>query len=221
MCMYAKIFASMYDGTLATVGPWEALVTFQQLLVLADRFGDVDMTAEAISRRTTIPLELINRGIAELEKPDERSRRPDFDGRRIVRLAEHRDWGWHIVNHEHYRQIRSAEERREYHRAYMAQRRADDRAKRKSNGAGSHDEPPDESPVVERIPIIGGAEWEVRQSFVDELDRLYPRVDPQQTLREIRGWCLGNPSNLKTPRGVRKFIVGWFAREQDRHGRAP
>ena len=117
--MYAKLFSSMFTGSLATRGPWQAVVTFQQLLVLADRFGIVDMTPEAIARHTTIPLEIISAGIEALEAPDPDSRRPDADGRRIVRLDPERAWGWEIVNHAHYRQIRSAEERREYQRAYM------------------------------------------------------------------------------------------------------
>lgn len=121
--VYAKIFSSIYDGTLGTVGPWEALVTFIQMLVLSDKYGIVDMTPDAISRRTTIPLEIIKRGITALEQPDHHSRRSDFDGRRIVRLDEHRDWGWRIVNHAHYRAIRSAEERREYQRTYKRELR--------------------------------------------------------------------------------------------------
>jgi hypothetical protein len=51
--MYGKLFSQMYDGTLATKGPWQALVTFQQLIILADKHGIVDMTPEAIGRRTT------------------------------------------------------------------------------------------------------------------------------------------------------------------------
>jgi hypothetical protein len=73
--------------------------------------------------------------------------------------------------------------------------------------------------VVERIPIIGGQEWPVLKPFVEELDRLYPAVEPVQTLREIRGWCIGNPTKRKTKRGVRAFIVSWFAREQDKQSR--
>jgi len=88
--MLAKIFASMYDGTLASKGPWQALVTFQQLLILADAKGVVDMTIHAISRRTTVPLEIIREGILELEKPDHESRSPAEDGRRITRLSENR-----------------------------------------------------------------------------------------------------------------------------------
>lgn len=118
----------MYDGSLATVGPWEALVTFQQFIVLADREGFVDMTPEAISRRTIIPLEIIKKGIAVLEQPDAQSRDPGSDGRRIERIADHRDWGWKIINYAKYRLIRSADERREYMRAYMRDKQREKRA---------------------------------------------------------------------------------------------
>ena len=121
--MYGKIFASMYDGTLATRGPWQALVTFQQMIVLAEADGTLDMTAEALSRRTTIPLDIITTGIAALERPDEQSRSDAEDGRRIVRLDPERPWGWRIVNHRHYRAIRTAEERREYMREYQRRKR--------------------------------------------------------------------------------------------------
>lgn len=122
--MYGKLFAQMYDGTLATKGPWQALVTFQQLIILANKNGEVDMTAEAIARRTTIPLEIIQNGLQRLMEDDPESRSPDEAGRRIVLLSDHRDWGWRIVNYDHYRKIRSEEERREYHRNYMRERRA-------------------------------------------------------------------------------------------------
>ena len=121
--MYVKIFSQIYDGTLCTKGPWQALVTFQQLLVLADQDGNVDMTEEAISRRTTIPLDIINIGISALSLPDDKSRTPAEEGRRIVLLADHRDWGWHIVNYEHYRRMKREEDRREYHQAYYQEKR--------------------------------------------------------------------------------------------------
>ncbi len=120
--MYGKLFQQMYDGTLGTKGPWQALVTFQQMVILADKDGVVDMTPEVISRRTTVPLEIIAVGIAALEQPDQDSRTPDEEGRRIVLLSDGRSWGWRVVNHAHYRAIRSTEERREYHRQYAKTR---------------------------------------------------------------------------------------------------
>lgn len=122
--MYGKIFAQMYEGTLASKGPWEALVTFQQLVVLANKHGEIDMTPEAIANRTTIPLKIIRKGIAVLELPDPDSRTPDEEGRRILRLNAHRSWGWRLVNYEKYRRIRSEEERREYQANWVAAKRS-------------------------------------------------------------------------------------------------
>jgi len=77
--MYGKLFTQMYDGTLATKGPWQALVTFQQMLILCDKDGVIDMTPEAISRRTTIPIEIIEIGIPALEEVDPASRSPELE----------------------------------------------------------------------------------------------------------------------------------------------
>lgn len=124
--LYGKLFEQMYDGTLGTRGPWQALVTFQQLIILADPDGIIDMTREAIARRTTIPLEIITVGIAALEEPDPQSRTPVAEGRRITRLDPDRDWGWHITNYELYKKLRSQDERRTYMRDYQRNRRKSD-----------------------------------------------------------------------------------------------
>ena len=73
----------MYDGTL--YGNWKALVTLQQMIILCDMDGFVDMTPQAIAARTGIPLEIIRTGITALEEPDPYSRTPDLEGRRIER----------------------------------------------------------------------------------------------------------------------------------------
>lgn len=105
--MYGKIFGSIYDGTLSE--DWRALITFQQLIVLCDADGMVDMTPQAIARRTGIPIEHIIAGIEVLEKNDKYSRTPDDDGKRIELIDAHRPWGWHIINHEKYKNIQDAE----------------------------------------------------------------------------------------------------------------
>lgn len=112
--MYGKLFSSMYDGTL--VESWEALVTFQQMLILCDADGVIDMTANAIAMRTGLPLEIVAKGIAILEECDPQSRTPDEEGRRIKRLDEHREWGWYIVNHAKYRSFQDSDTVREQNR---------------------------------------------------------------------------------------------------------
>jgi hypothetical protein len=120
--MYTKVFRTMYEGTLAD--NWQALVTFQQLLILANDEGVVDMTISAIHRHTGIPQEILEAGIKVLEAPDHGSRTPDMEGRRIARMDEHRDWGWFLVNFKKYRQMTTREEKKEADRARMRERRS-------------------------------------------------------------------------------------------------
>ena len=120
--MYVKMFKSIFDGSL--YGQFEPTVVFMAMLVIAEREGIVDMTPQAIAARCGYPLKIVQRGIAELEKPDRDSRTPDEEGRRIVRLEESRAWGWRITNYEKYEQIRSAEERRLYFRMKKREQRA-------------------------------------------------------------------------------------------------
>jgi len=119
--LYAKIFRQIYASTL--VDKWEALVTFQQILILADADGIVDIPPEAIHRVTGIPLEIIQTGISILEQPDKRSRSPEHDGCRIVRLDDHRDWGWFIPTFSKYKYLRDAETVREQNRARKQRQR--------------------------------------------------------------------------------------------------
>lgn len=88
--------------------------------------------------------------------------------------------------------------------------------KKRLNGQHSLAADTDDSPVVESIPLADGTEFAIRQRYVAELDRLYPGVEPMQTLREIRGWCLANPKNRKTRSGALRFVNAWFSREQNR-----
>lgn len=90
------------------------------LIVLADKAGQVDMTLESIARRTNIPKELISEAIQKLCQPDLESRSKEQGGRRLIPIDPERSWGWVIVNYAMYRGIRDENEKREYHRAYMA-----------------------------------------------------------------------------------------------------
>ena len=119
--MYGKIFESIYDGSL--YGHWEAIVTMQQLIVLADADGVIDMTPPAIAGKTSIPLEILEKGLKILSEPDPYSRSPEANGVRIQLLDDQRLWGWFLVNHEKYKNLRTAEDRRRYMREYMRERR--------------------------------------------------------------------------------------------------
>jgi hypothetical protein len=122
--MYGKLFSSMYDGTLTQDGMWQALVTFQQMIILADKDGVVDIKARALAARTGLPIKIIETGIKLLMMPDDDSRSKLEEGRRIVNLSPDRTWGWQIVNYAFYANLRSTDERREYMRLAQAAHRA-------------------------------------------------------------------------------------------------
>lgn len=114
--MYAKLFRQIFDSSISN--DYVVRHIFMDLLALADRDGHVDMTAEAIARRTNVPLDIIRYALDKLNAPDPHSRTPDEEGRRIVLLDTHRDWGWRIVNYEWYRNMRDEEARKAYFREY-------------------------------------------------------------------------------------------------------
>ena len=68
------------------------------------------------------------------------------------------------------------------------------------------------------IPTNTGEPYYVSVEEVAEYKSLYPAVDVEQELRNMKGWSLSNASKRKTRKGMKRFINSWLAREQDRGG---
>lgn len=114
--MYAKIFSQILESSLT-----EDVVTrhvFMDLLLLCDQQGVLDMTFQAIARRTLNQEDVIRAAIAKLMLPDEESRTAKHEGRRLIPLDDHRSWGWQIVNYRKYADTRDAESKREHNKNY-------------------------------------------------------------------------------------------------------
>lgn len=124
--MFAKVFASLWDGTM--VGRADAQLVFIYLLANCDRKGFIFHGREKIAALTGIPIERVHDAIGFLESPDEHSKSEASEGRRIIRTAAERNWGWCIVNYEHYRSIRDEDERREAAKDRMRKLRDERRA---------------------------------------------------------------------------------------------
>ncbi len=126
MGMYVKLFTSIYQGTLR--GNSHGLLVFTNLLAHADRFGVVDIHPRAIAEEVGITVDQVKAALLELEAPDPESRSPENEGRRIIRVDEHRAWGWQIVNYLKYRAIRDEDDRREQNREAQARWREKNKA---------------------------------------------------------------------------------------------
>jgi hypothetical protein len=70
-------------------------------------------------------------------------------------------------------------------------------------------------PPVVQIPLVDGSEFDVLPSKVAEWSVAFPAVDVPQKLRQMRTWCVANPTRRKTRRGVEAFIVKWLGNDQD------
>ena len=66
------------------------------------------------------------------------------------------------------------------------------------------------------IPLNDRSEYPVFEEDVREWQKTFPAVDVEQQLKEMRAWCLANPKLCKTRAGVKRFIVTWLSKQQDR-----
>jgi len=118
---FVKVVPALWHGTL--YGQADAQLVFLFLLAHAGANGQVDVTPLFIEGSTGIPLDRVRAALLFLEAEDPDSRSPDEGGRRIVRLDEHRSWGWRLVNHARYRWTRDPDARREQTREAMRRAR--------------------------------------------------------------------------------------------------
>ncbi|HTQ49625.1 MAG TPA: hypothetical protein VMJ12_02860 [Candidatus Acidoferrales bacterium] len=168
---------------------------FEDLLKLCDLNGVIDATPEAIARRTNVPLEIVKAGISELEKPDPKSRNPDHHGARIVRLDEHRDWGWVIVNYAYYRAIASEEQRRE--RTLVRVQRHREKAKRHVTACNASNAMQKQKQTeIDTVNLINGS----RLNDLNKLTRFALKRIAREIVSNDHGWsydnCKVDPANI-------------------------
>lgn len=74
---------------------------------------------------------------------------------------------------------------------------------------------PSSPPPAVVLPLVDGTDFEISVETATELSGLYPAVDVEQQLRNMRGWLLANPKNRKTKAGIMRFVNSWLSREQN------
>ena len=66
------------------------------------------------------------------------------------------------------------------------------------------------------IPLADGTDHSVTLAELAEYEQAYPALDVPGELRKARAWCVANPAQRKTRRGVGKFLNGWLSRSSER-----
>lgn len=212
--MYCKLFASLYQGTLR--GHSHEILVFTNLLATCDKEGMVDKHYRAIAEEVGLTIEEVKASILILESPDPESRSHELDGARIVRMDEHREWGWKIVNYLKYRAIREEDDRREQNR--ISQQRF--REKRDSKQSKQSKPPSAEvspgNPMQKQKQQAEEKKKAPSSLFISEEEFLaslktnpaYQGISLDGELAKMDAWLLTRPGRRKT----RKFVVAWLNR---------
>jgi len=126
---YTKLFQSILDSSI-----WQeshqTRILWVTMLAMADQHGEVQAAVPGLAKRAGVTLKEAEEAIATLSAPDQYSRTPDHEGRRIAKI----DGGWEILNHAKYRRAASLEDRKE--KAAERAKRFRDKHKPKDAQAG-------------------------------------------------------------------------------------
>lgn len=115
---YTKLFSSIVASTIWREDDKTRIVWITMLAMKNERHI-VEASIPGLADMARVSLKECEAALGKLEGPDKYSRNQENKGRRI----EPCPGGWLILNGEHYRQLLSADERREYQRTWAKNKR--------------------------------------------------------------------------------------------------
>jgi hypothetical protein len=134
MSGYTKVFTTLLDSTVWQLSK-EARILWITMLLKKDGQQMVRAAVPGLAHAARLTIQETEVALKELQKPDRYSQSQEHEGRRVIA----RDGGWFVVNGAKYRDMLSAESRREYKRQWQAQNRAKKSGKSKpGTGEGIH-----------------------------------------------------------------------------------
>ena len=200
--MFIKLFNQILDSSIADDRRLRHF--FTDIMLCCDSAGFVMMTEAAISRRIGTTIDEVKWGLAELMKPDPRSKTPDHEGRRIE-AVEGSGYGWRVINFETYKSIRSTEDMRDKTRdrvrKFRAKKRGTFDTEPTHNPPQKKEAPPIELPHGEDF----AAAWSRWRSHRSEIKK---PLKPTSELAQLKR--LGNtPEGLAVATIDHTIEMGW------------
>ena len=177
------------------------------MLAMCDSKGFVASSRSGLIRAANITEGEFDISVAILEAPDEDSRSPEFDGRRV----EKRDGGWQVLNYQKYRNF-------SYSSSPEAVRQRKHRGKTRPRDGSLH--------VTKRRDISASASAsDLFNQFlktITEADRelwkkAYPACDVDTEIAKAQAWVIANPTKGRKS-NWRRFLTSWLSRSQDGGG---
>ena len=143
MSGYTKLFSSILASTIWREDD-KTRIVWITLLAMSDRHGIIEGSIPGLADFAHVSIAECEIALARLMAPDEYSRSPDADGRRIERV----DGGWRLINHEKYRLKLDTEDRHDY--KVLKQREYDRRSRLSRRVKKS----PDVSRRIQKHPVL-------------------------------------------------------------------
>ena len=196
-------FTKLDDGILQSSVMAADPVTFKvwiALLAAAKSDGMVPVAPTYLAAVCHLSIEEVRQALHELESPDQDSRSPEHEGRRIERV----DGGWFLVNYAKYRKRAESEEHKTYEREKKRRQREASRDVPEVSGT---DAGRSASPSYSASVSVGEGSGEREDdrgarllhesrvakerrfyAFVSRLAELQPEKDPPDIARELTGY---------------------------------
>lgn len=127
MTSYTKLFSSILHSTV-WAEPHPTRIVWITMLAMADQYGVVSASVPGLARAACVTREEAEAALATFTLPDPDSRSQEHEGRRIAAV----DGGWRLLNHDKYRALLSAEDKR----AKDAERQARFRERQRQKALG-------------------------------------------------------------------------------------
>jgi hypothetical protein len=121
---YTKLFASLIGSTLWREDNKALKIVWITMLAMANKHGEVMTSIPGLADFAKVTLEETLEALEILGSPDQYSRTPDNEGRRIEKI----EGGWRILNFLKYRDTMDEDDRKAYfrekQRTYRAAKKA-------------------------------------------------------------------------------------------------
>lgn len=122
---YTKLFSSLIGSNLWRQDSKTLKIVWITMLAMADKNGCVMTSIPGLADFAKVTMEECLEALKILKSPDEYSRTPDNEGRRIEEIPG----GWRILNFLKYRDTMDVDDRRAYNRAKQREYRANKKAR--------------------------------------------------------------------------------------------
>jgi len=98
---YAKVFPSMYSGSMYGAG-MNVFAVWGWILAHKDENDELEINTQKVAHTLGGTIEGVESALAYLMKPDPQSRNKECEGRRLLKISE---FGYRVVNGDYYRRL--------------------------------------------------------------------------------------------------------------------